>query len=167
MPYAIGCVLSNVTLRVDPGHQNSFVVLPVRTLRTPMPSRSTGNAAAPFNVTSVPPFCTKSRIALTPSVPMPVRYSGGVLPPRPPPPPSPPRPPPPPSPPPRPPRPPAAPPAAVSPTIVLVLSLGITSTSYLALRLPALISGSRIDVYGKLNCSSTNRVQPSSILPQP
>ncbi len=85
MPYARGLVFSNDTLSVDPGHQNSVVSLPANTLRMPMPSRSTGKAVAAFRVTSVPPFCTKSRMASTPSVARPVRYSGGVFPPRPPP----------------------------------------------------------------------------------
>src|SRR5580693_7954908 len=115
MPYARGLVLSNVTLRVEPGHQNSLVLLPVRTLRTPIPSLSTGKAVAPFSVTNVPPFWTKSRIALTPSAPRPVRYSGGVFPPRPPPPASPPGPLPPASPPRPPASPPLPPPAAPSP----------------------------------------------------
>ena len=51
--------------------------------------------------------------------------------------------------------------------MVAVASLGITSTSYLSIRFPALISGSKMEVYGKLNCSSTRRVQPSSMLPPP
>ena len=51
--------------------------------------------------------------------------------------------------------------------MVAVESLGITSTSYLSMRFPALISGSKMEVYGKLNCSSTRRVQPSSMLPPP
>ncbi len=84
-------------------------------------------SVAPPSVTSVPPFCTKSLIAFTPSLPMPLRYSGGVvfgtlanaMPPRPS------------------PRPPPG-----SPVIVAVESSAKMNTSYFALRLPFRISAS-------------------------
>src|SRR5215216_1301156 len=42
---------------------------------------------------------------------------------------------------------------------------GISTTSYAARRFPALITESETLVNGNLNCSSTHRVQPSSMLP--
>src|SRR5690349_21371238 len=77
MPKATGLVLSTLIFRVDPGHQNSLVDFPATALRILRPKRSMAKLLAPPSVSMVPPFSINSRRTVTPSAPIPVRYSGG------------------------------------------------------------------------------------------
>ncbi len=79
MPYASGLVVSIDTRSVEPGQKNSFVLSPSTTFLTGSPSFEMAKSVAPPSVTSVPPLRTNSLMALTPSAPIPLWYSGGVV----------------------------------------------------------------------------------------